>query len=148
MTGSDLQGDENFLNDGKPQTNLPRSEIVFHTADGLVRITAQVASTSRQRQKGLMFTKHLDDSEGMLFVFEKEEPLAFWMKNTYIPLDMIFLDSRRTVVGVVEGAIPFDTSPRGIGRPARYVIEVPAGFVSAHKISTGTKVEWKQAGLR
>ena len=135
------------LDDGKPQMNLPRVRLSFHDKTGartLATITAQVASTEPQREKGLMFRRVMPDDEGMLFVFDREQLLYFWMKNTYLPLDMLFLDSNRRVIGIVEGAIPFDERPRGPGRPAMYVVEVTAGFVQKHHIEAGSVVSWEQ----
>ena len=86
-----------------------------------------------------MFRRELPDGTGMLFLFEREEPRTFWMRNTLIPLDMIFLDGKLRVVGVEEQTIPHDETPRGPATPAQYVLEVPGGYARRHGIAAGAK---------
>ena len=88
-----------------------------------------------------MFRRQLAADAGMAFLFDQEQPHPFWMKNTFIPLDMIFIDGRGTVVGVIRNAEPLTLSPRDIGRPSRTVVEVNAGFARRHGIGAGTSFE-------
>jgi len=82
-----------------------------------------------------MNRKELCDKCGMLFVFEQEQMVSFWMKNTYISLDMIFFDSSGLITDITESARPLDTEPRySSSKPVKYVLEVPAGFVYENKI--------------
>lgn len=76
----------------------------------------------------------------MLFLFDREDQHTFWMKNTFIPLDMIFVDSAHRVVGIVKRATPHDETSRGVGRPSRYVIEVNGGFADENRIRVGSRV--------
>ncbi len=110
-----------------------------------VQINAEVADTSAETEKGLMYRESLGNKEGMLFIFEKEKETSFWMKNTLIPLDMIFLNENKEVVNIVEGASPCNSSdcilyPSEV--PVKYVIEVNAGFVEENGIEIGDKVEF------
>ena len=89
-----------------------------------------------------MYRTDLGVDAGMLFLFPQDEDLQFWMKNTPLPLDMIFIDVSRTVVGIVANARPFSTQTRGIGKPSRYVLEVRGGFCTGHGIATGDKVDF------
>ncbi len=105
-----------------------------------VFVSAEVADTPQERAVGLMFRESLPQSQGMLFIFEDEAPRSFWMKNTLIPLDMIFMDGNGTVVGVVENALPCKNDPcRGYssGKAAKYVLEVNANFSRENRISEG-----------
>jgi len=107
-----------------------------------VRVRVEVVNTPAARDRGLMHRKKLPADAGMLFVFPKQEVLEFWMKDTLIPLDMIFLDRDRKVVGVVENAKPLTEDARGVGKPSIYVLEVNAGFASKHGVGAGTTAEF------
>jgi uncharacterized membrane protein (UPF0127 family) len=121
--------------------SLPHARVVLTDAYGAPHaVDAEVAATRDARTRGLMWRRSLADGAGMLFIFPQEEPLNFWMKNTLIPLDMIFLAADRTIVGVVERATPLTLTPRGPDADARYVLEVPAGWVARVGLRRGLKV--------
>ncbi len=115
--------------------NEPR--VVLHTAGGDVPVTVEVAATPTQQSLGLMYRKDLGANAGMLFVFDATVEHPFWMKNTVLPLDMIFLGDDRKIVGIVKDAVPFTTTSRTVGVPSRYVLEVNAGFSDAHGVKAG-----------
>ena len=120
---------------------LPHARVVLEDAYGAKHaVDAEVAATRESRTRGLMWRTSLADGAGMLFIFPQEEPLNFWMKNTLIPLDMIFLAQDRTIVGIVEQATPLTLSPRGPGTDAMYVLEVPGGWVAKVGLRKGLKV--------
>ena len=100
-------------------------------------VTVELARTEPERTRGLMFRQALPSGRGMLFLFEHSEPLKFWMKNTYIPLDMIFMDSDKRVVYVEENAEPLTLTPRGPDVDSRYVLEVPGRWARAHGVEPG-----------
>ena len=105
---------------------------------GAARFAVEVADDPEERARGLMFVEALGAMEGMLFVYEREaEGIAFWMKNTLIPLDMIFADGEGRIVSVHEGAVPGDLSPIPAGAPARFVLEIPGGRAAALGIEAG-----------
>jgi uncharacterized membrane protein (UPF0127 family) len=112
-----------------------------------VRVRVEVAQTPPERQRGLMFRKQLDPDAGMLFVFEKPTHNVFWMHNTYLPLDMIFITRNWSVLGVVENATPQTDSPREVPGESLYVLEVNAGFTRQHGITQGTKVQWIKSAM-
>jgi uncharacterized membrane protein (UPF0127 family) len=114
---------------------------VLHGNNGPVRVRIEIVSTPAARSKGLMYRTALADDQGMLFVFDETSDHGFWMKNTFIPLDMIFIDETLAVVGVHENAVPQSTRNVSIGRPSRYVLEVPGGWSARHGISAGARVE-------
>jgi uncharacterized protein len=122
---------------------LPHARVVLTDAYGATHaVDAEVAYTREARTRGLMWRTALADGAGMLFIFPEEETLNFWMKNTLIPLDMIFVAADRTIVGVVERAEPRTLSPRGPDRDAQYVLEVPGGWVAKVGLRPGLKVRF------
>jgi uncharacterized membrane protein (UPF0127 family) len=118
-------------------------KVVLHTAKGDVPVTVEVVTTREQQAIGLMYRKELAASAGMLFVFPTTVEHPFWMKNTILPLDMLFLGEDRKVVGIVKDAVPFTTTQRTVGAPSRYVLEVNAGFSEKHGVATGDAVSFE-----
>jgi hypothetical protein len=106
-------------------------------------VVVEVARTDADRERGLMFRQKLGADEGMLFVFPESRDHSFWMKNTLIPLDMIFIAESGTVVGVVQDAEPMTTTPRGVGAPSRYVLEVNGGWSAAHGVARGDRARFE-----
>ncbi|GAC1604178.1 MAG: hypothetical protein NVS4B10_17110 [Myxococcales bacterium] len=119
---------------------LSRATVRFDTARGPWLVEVEVAGTPEQRARGLMFRTGLAPDHGMLFVFGETEEHGFWMHNTLLSLDMIFLAEDRTVEGVVANAVPRTDVTRTIGKPSRYVVEVSGGEAAAHAIAPGTRV--------
>jgi hypothetical protein len=118
--------------------------VVLTPAGGApVRVTVELARTDEERRVGLMYRQNMAADAGMLFLFDEDEIHTFWMKNTLIPLDMIFIRADGTVAGVVEQAEPRTTTGRTIGKPSRHVLEVNGGFAKAHGIGEGTKVDYQ-----
>ena len=93
-----------------------------------VPFRVEVARTEPEREQGLMYREHLAPDAGMLFIFERPSPLTFWMKNTFIPLDMIFIGADRRVVGIVENAEPRTLTARRVPGLSRYVLEINGGL--------------------
>lgn len=117
--------------------------VLLHTGDGrTVRVGVELARTAGQRAMGLMYRKRLDSDRGMLFLFEREHTHQFTMRNTSLPLDMIFIDDSLHIAGTVEHTQPYANGPFGIERPSRHVLEVNAGFCSHHGIKAGDRVEF------
>ena len=112
------------------------------TLPGDVVIHAEIASTQAQVERGLMFRKSLAPDHGMLFIFSKEERLNFWMFQTLIPLDIIWMDSTKHIVDISENTPPCKTEasqcPTYGGRdPALFVLELPAGSVARYHLKLG-----------
>jgi len=105
-----------------------------------VSVRVEVARTAQEHATGLMFRESLDADAGMLFLYDNEGIKVFWMRNTLIPLDMIFISGDLRVAGVVENAEPQTDTPRQVGQPSQYVLEVNGGFAAAHGITAGTPV--------
>jgi uncharacterized membrane protein (UPF0127 family) len=116
-------------------------QAVIHTRGGPRTIALEVVDTPAARTRGLMYRRELADGDGMLFVFDEESDHAFWMKNTFIPLDMIFVSGDRRVVGVHVRARPQSLTPISVGQPSRWVIEVPGGWAERAGVAVGDRVE-------
>ncbi|NOZ81282.1 MAG: DUF192 domain-containing protein [DPANN group archaeon] len=120
---------------------------VFHGEQDAT-IALEVVDTPETRQQGLMFREQLNKSTGMLFVWQDEQPRAFWMKNTLIPLDMVFIDRDWRIVDIFREVQPCEKDPCPIYRslvPARYVIEMNAGFTEKHQIEKNDTVTYLPA---
>jgi hypothetical protein len=116
---------------------------VFSTSGGPKRVLLEVAATERERNRGLMFRSRLQENRGMLFVFEQPGRPAFWMKNTYLSLDIVFLSDHGVVVELFEGVppCPMEPCPRyAPNGPSKYVIEVLGGFAARHAVRKGDRV--------
>lgn len=108
-----------------------------------IQFAVELAQTPEDRSRGLMFREHLPARSGMLFVFEHPQRVAFWMKNTLIPLDMIFVDRTGTVTRIHQGAIPGDETPIPGGDQVFSVLEINAGLASRYGITEGTVLRHK-----
>lgn len=106
--------------------------------DWLIRV--ELARTPDQLTRGLMERGPLEPDTGMLFIFPDSRVRSFWMKNTWIPLDMIFIGKDRRIVGIVENAEPNTETSRSVGRPSRWVLEVSGGAAGARGLKTGDRV--------
>ncbi len=102
----------------------------------------EIARTERDREQGLMYRERMDADAGMLFIFERAAPLTFWMKNTFIPLDMIFIGSDRHIVGIVENAEPRTLSARRVDGVSEYVLEINGGLSAKLGIHPGAAVDF------
>jgi uncharacterized protein len=105
------------------------------------RVLAEVVSRPEEIYRGLMYRQVVSEGTGMLFDMGSVAQHRFWMKDTLVPLDMLFLDPGMTVVGIVESATPYDHTLRGVKAPSRYVLEVPGGWCARHGVRTGQRVE-------
>jgi len=123
-------------------TRGPRVTIAGPDGKQLAALSVEVADDSTKREVGLMYRKHLDEYAGMIFVFPEPAELRFWMKNTVIPLDMIFADQTGRITGVVANAVPFSETPLGVPGLSQYVLEVNGGFAARHSILAGDRMEF------
>jgi uncharacterized protein len=121
-----------------PQGSLERLEIV--TASGTHEFSVEVMRSEQQRERGLMFRRFLPQERGMLFAFATERPVVMWMKNTYLPLDMIFIGRAGKVVGLAENTEPLSEKIIPSGAPAYGVLEVNAGTAARIGLRIGDSV--------
>lgn len=107
-----------------------------------VPLNVEIVQDPEARQKGLMNRDSLPEKQGMLFVFEAPQMLSFWMRNTFIPLDIAFIDENRRIVDI-QHMEPLDETKQYISpRPALYALEVNAGWFAKHAIKPGDEVEF------
>jgi uncharacterized membrane protein (UPF0127 family) len=119
----------------------PSRDLVVTTGKGMAhRFHVEVAANDSERAKGLMFRKELPQNGGMLFDFATAQPVAMWMKNTLIPLDMLFVAENGRVVNIAERTVPGSLVPIPSDAPVRYVIELAGGTASRLDIRPGDNV--------
>ena len=102
--------------------------------DILSHITIEVADNEQEREQGLMYRSHMADSLGMLFIFNDAEPRSFWMKNTKIPLDIIYVNADKEIVMIYKSVMPYSTQSVPSYKNAEYVVEVNGGYTTEHNI--------------
>lgn len=105
-------------------------------------VDAEVARTPEERAKGLMYRENVPAGTGMLFVFDEEGPQSFWMANTYVPLDIAFIDASYTVVDIQQME-PLTTDSHQSAAPALFALEVPKGWCAAHGVHVGSVAQVK-----
>ena len=116
------------------------SRLDLRLADGRESFAVEVADDPGERAQGLMFRTELAAASGMLFVYDSPRRVAFWMKNTLIPLDMVFADATGTVTQVHSGAVPGDLSPIDGGEGVQFVLEINAGLAAKLGIAPGAQL--------
>ena len=120
---------------------MERASLTIYSLDGPSPVLSlDVARSPSQQARGLMYVQKLPPNHGMLFVFPDEQPRSFWMRNTLVSLDQIFLDSAGYVVDVNECATPLSETSYVSKQPARYVVECPCGTVAMYDLRIGDGV--------
>ena len=120
-------------------SDIPTETLAIETAFGRLEFTVEVPITPPQQQKGLMYREHLDTDKGMLFVRQREQEMAMWMKNTLIPLDMLFItaDGR---IGHIIHAVPQSLEHLSANQPVLAVLELASGVTAEKGIAVGDRV--------
>ena len=131
--------------------DLPRERIVLETRAGRHEFRAWRADTADTRARGLMYVATLADDEAMIFVYDEPQPVSMWMKNTYLPLDMLFVDARGCIVSLAERTTPLSLKRIGSGAPVVLVVEVRGGEAAARGAKPGDRIRrpdaaWPTAG--
>ncbi len=119
---------------------LPLTSIVINSSRGPVRFSAEIAADRASQEKGLMFRTHLDPDSGMLFDFHTPEFQTFWMKNTVLPLDMIFIRADGAISSIAPDATPYSETPIPSYEPVRAVLEINGGRAAQLGIEPGQRV--------
>lgn len=117
------------------------SHLVLHTASGAHPFNVEVVDTDEGRARGLMYRTELAKDAGMLFDFKREQQVAFWMQNTLIPLDMVFIGADGAVKSVHANARPMDTTSIPSGAPVQFVLEIAGGRAAEIGLKTGDTME-------
>jgi uncharacterized membrane protein (UPF0127 family) len=124
-------------------STTPMPKVYLSTPQGDVSVEVEIVQTQAAIQRGLMFREHLPPDQGMLFLMDEDKGWAFWMRNTLIPLDLIFIAKDMTIAGIVENAEPRTDTLREVTKPSLYVLEVNGGYCAAHKVVAGAKVRFE-----
>ena len=123
-----------------PAQALDRNTVEIASKTGVHVFSVEIANTEPEREKGLMFRKHLAEGHGMLFDFRADQQVGFWMKNTYIPLDMIFIRGDGRIARIAQDTEPMSEKVVYSGAPVRAVLEVKAGTARRLGIEPGDRV--------
>ena len=120
----------------------PQSTVTLYPQNGTaLRVSVEIVDTNEKRALGLMYRQELPELHGMLFLFPRQEPQSFWMKNTPLPLDILFINSSLTIVSIAQNTTPFSEKVIPSDKPAQFVLEVNGGFCQRHGIAVGDHVE-------
>ncbi len=126
---------------GEVTESTPRA--TFNSPDGeeLASFYLELAVSRQEQRRGLMYREEMRDDWGMLFIYPSDRELSFWMRNTLIELDMIFIDGEGVVVGIVERAEPLTETPRSVDGLSRYVLEINGGLAGEVGIQAGSRMK-------
>ncbi len=145
--------DNNFIKNNKIE--VIENNIKFHSEgnlffyknnkiDKISTINIEFSKTESEIMQGLMWRKKMKENNGMIFIFQKEKELSFWMKNTIIHLDIIFINSEKKIVKIHKNTRPYSEENYNSLMPAKYVVEVVAGYTENHNIKEGDYIDFKR----
>jgi uncharacterized protein len=126
--------------DPEPNEKMPTAEVAFPETPGTPKVEAELAKSAHDVERGLMFRRTMKEDHGMLFKLDGRREHTFWMHNTCLPLDMMFIDEDGVIVGIVEGAEPLTDTTRSVGCPSLYVLEMNAGWSRKRGVVPGQKI--------
>lgn len=127
---------------GRSPAGLEQTPLTINSGDRTHRFTVEVARTSEEQRVGLMNRQQLGPDRGMIFPFDTARVASFWMKNTLIPLDMIFIRADGTITNIAENTVPLSEEPVTSFEDVVAVLEIPGGRSAELGIKAGDKVEW------
>jgi uncharacterized protein len=134
-----------FKKPGEPEW-VKEGEVTFlnkDTRQQLAKIEVEVASEPAERSQGLMFRTKMDEDKGMLFIFPQMDMQSFWMKNTILSLDILFIDSKGVINTIHRNTTPYSEKGLPSKQKSQFVVEVNAGFCQRHNINEGDLIEYK-----
>ncbi len=120
-------------------------ELTFQTSEGnyISQIDIEIADDMVERAVGLMYRDEMKENQGMFFIFPREEYQSFWMKNTVLSLDILFINKKNEIVTIHKSTVPFSEESYPSTAPAIYVLEVNAGYTEKYGIKEGDKIIWR-----
>jgi len=131
----------------RPAVAAEQSDLVVETAEGRAHaFTVEVVTTPQEMALGLMFRTQLAPDAGMLFIYPSPRETSFWMQNTYLPLDMLFIGEDGVIHHIAKRTVPMSTTPVPSNGPVRAVLEVNGGTTDRLGIATGDRVSWSDPG--
>ena len=113
-----------------------------------IPIKVEIADTSAKRTLGLQYRQEMAEDHGMLFLFTEERIQTFWMKDTPISLDLIFINRQKSIVGIIHRAVSFSTASLAVRYPSQFVLEIKGGVATQHNIKVGDSVRFEEIDLR
>jgi uncharacterized membrane protein (UPF0127 family) len=122
------------------QVAFEESQLAIEAGSGTLAFQVELAITPEQRRQGLMFRESLEDGQGMLFDFGRSAPVTMWMRNTFVPLDMLFIENGGRITRIAADTEPLSDAVIGSGGPVRAVLELPAGTSATLGIEVGDRV--------
>lgn len=125
-----------------PESGLPVVPLTISSGHRSHRFSVEVASTPPQQAKGLMFRARMGADEGMIFPMKPPRMASFWMRNTVIPLDLLFIGTDHRVLNIAANAVPYDESPLASVGPVIGVLELNGGRAAELGIAAGDRVDW------
>ena len=128
---------------GQSEAGLEQIALCITSSGKTRAFTVEVARSSPEQAKGMMFRDRLADDRGMLFPFPQAKVASFWMRNTVIPLDIIFIRANGSIESIAENTIPYSTDPIEAGEPVTAVLELRGGLAAELGIAAGDTVRWK-----
>lgn len=138
----------NLIKNNKPEleyyTFTKEGELTFTDTLGTLKakIDLEIADNDYERQLGLMNRKEMKENQGMLFIFPRQDYQSFWMRNTLISLDMIFVNDKKKIVTIHKNTKILSDQSYPSSEPAKYVVEVLGGFADRYNIQVGDKIDW------
>ncbi|MGY5848894.1 DUF192 domain-containing protein [Salegentibacter sp. F14] len=140
--------------DGKPEEKIVEENIEFNKegelslikpeGDTIKKLSIEIADSQYEHETGLMYRDSMEELQGMLFIYEDAQPRSFYMKNTYIPLDIIYYSSDSTAVSYYENTEPMDETSLPSGEPTQFILEINAGLIEKWNIEIGDKIFFKR----
>jgi len=121
--------------------------VISTKSGGQLALQVEVADTPAKRSLGLQYRNELGEDQGMLFLFPSQGAQSFWMKNTPLPLDMIFIGSDLKIVGIIHQAVPFSTTSLTVPVPSQFVLEIKGGLSRRKGIEVGNPVRFENISL-
>jgi len=140
----------NFFEEEKPKMDYynftKEGELSFTDSLSITKtkIDLEIADNEYERELGLMKRVEMKENQGMLFIFPDEQIRSFWMRNTLISLDMMFINAAKEIVTIHRNTTKLSDQTYPSSKPAMYVVEVVAGFADRHNIKTGDRIDWKR----
>jgi uncharacterized protein len=124
------------------EAGLDQTSLCVESGGKTQAFTVEIARTAPQQAKGMMFRTELADDRGMIFPFGEQRMASFWMKNTVIPLDIIFIGGDGRIVNIAANAVPYSTDPVESTAPVVAVLELRGGLAAERGIKAGDRVDW------
>jgi uncharacterized membrane protein (UPF0127 family) len=144
--GEDVKIDTSNQKDAEKIKFTKMGEVYFQDSLKTLKkkIDVEIADNDEKRHLGLMYRENMKEEEGMLFIFPQEEPQGFYMRNTIISLDIIFINSKKKIVKIHKKTEPFSEKDLPSGKPTLFVVEVNAGFTDKFGIKEGDYIDWRR----